>query len=845
LYRLFNIKLIILGIFVAGIIGLSSCSQVFYWRTDSESVRAEKENAEQRLFESITILIEIDPASDPEKYYESKTAFEQALEQYLVVMGKQDRSLIHLDYKGTNIIIPIRRLDRYDDTVDLVHSDTVSIFWQSIGPTFHDETVDITVVPDDNGDHKIAILFADSLVFFTLRDNENYGMVHSLPFRKVQPIRSRTPSGMIDFDPTGDGNRIYVISNHTESSHILNLSESTKELIEGSYPIEVRPVAGRPYFLYNDLMEIFGVRYLNATEQMVVLDNRGKLNLYSYGDESIIWQSERRWGNRLFRVGTDRVAVTHPSGNSFVLFNIDTDSIDVVGVSPRFHGQVSAVARIELSEREGYLVSITSGAAQNTRYSQLHFIPSDVVRWKRADSLSQPEFPDYNAEFYIVDNLGDIFESAYLERGLNHSVWYNVYETPLRYDRTDELHYNLAFSVTPDNSGLQWTVTFKENIRFSDGTTLTADDVKDSWLGNFTQCLNNNCGYRWLFESIEDILVTDSLTVKVYLNQALINFKEHLTSPCFSIAKIIDSQDWPIGTGPFVIDRVDRRQSPRRVRCERNPYYHGGLAPVERITFLLQRTDIIDYLTGRDNTGALIREPREIDFFQAINTVSGIESEIKKTYFLVLNPRSTRLRSVEARARIVGSFQREAVLTTVTGARSEIASSFFRPSNIPIRESITGSVAPITGSIAIYYLAQDPVSEQIAQRLSVRLLQVGISAQRPEGLSKERFMQVRANGRYDILVDSVSPTFAVSSYNMYNLLHRGYMFDDFLTDKSGTLLLSDDVYKVEEIEEYIAGQFYMYPLIQTSFHLTLPKYIRNVEYNGTLCIDFSGAWIPN
>jgi MarR-like DNA-binding transcriptional regulator SgrR of sgrS sRNA len=826
-------------------IGLSSCSQVYFWRADSEAVRAEKENAEQHLFESITILIGIDPASDPEKYYESKTAFEQALEQYLVVMGKQNRSLIHLDYRGTNIIIPIQRIDRYDDTVDLMHSDTVSILWQSIGPTFHDETVDVTVVLDDNGAHKVAVLFSDSLVFFTLRDNGNYGMVHSLPFRNLQAIRSRIPAGMIDIDTTGDGNRVYAVSNHAESSHMLDLSESAIELIEDSYPIEIRPVPGRPYFRFNEMTEIFGVRYFNATEQMVVLDRQGRLQLNSYRDESIIWQSERRWGNRLFKLGTELIAVTHPSDNLFVLFTIDADSVNVVGVSPRFHGQVSAVARIELSGRDGYLVSLTSGIAHNTRYSQLHFVPSDVVRLQRADTLSEPEFPNYNAEFYIVDNLGDIFESGYLVRGLHPSVWYNVYETPLRYGRTGELHYNLASSVVPDTSGLQWTVSFKENIRFSDGTILTADVVKDSWLGNFTQCLDNNCGDRWLFESIEDILVTDSLTLKIYLNQSQINFKEHLTSPCFYIAKYTDTQDWPIGTGPYMIDRADRRRSPRRVTGERNPYYHGGLAPIERLTFLLQRTDIIDYLTGSGNSGALIREPREIDFFQAIDALSSIQSEIKKTYFLVLNPRSTRLRSVEARTRIVESFQREAVLTAVTGARSEIASSFFRPHNIPHGESITGSTAPITGSITIYYLLQDPVSEQIAQRLTVRLLQVGISAQRPEGLSRERFMRVRANGQYDILVDSVSPIFSLSSYNMYNLLHRGYMFDDFLTEQSGTLLLSDDVYKVDEIEEYIAEKFYMYPLIQTSFHLTLPKYIRNVEYNGALFIDFSGAWIPN
>lgn len=821
-----------------GTLGLISCSQLAFWSSASEE---EIRQAEEYLIETIDALMETDPAEDPDRYYRSRAAFERAFAAYLITTGKQDRSMVHIEYKGTSIIIPVRRIEYYDDHVEVLLTDTVSTIWQSVGPVFRGDIVDIKVL-QKNKNIFIATLFSDSLVVFSINDPESTPLVFNFPSDNKRDIRSQVSAGLIE----GDNKKLYFITTHLYTAFMLDIIDSNQYPVEFEYPIPIEPVAGRPYFSYddNDRSNVFAVRYMTDDERTIILDNRGILHLKSNDDDSIIWRSERPWGNRLFRVNDNRFAVAHPDDNVFVLFEVQSNRIDVKGVSPRFHGRVGAVARIILADREGYLVSITTEKHQADRYSQLHFVPQDIIRWRASEAITQPIFPDYDAHFVAVDNIDTIFEVAYIERDIPHIAWYNIYETLLRYNSAGELRYNLAASITSDTLKQVWTIHLRPEVRFSDGTYISAEAVRDSWKRNFEECGKNACTLHWLSESIDEIQIVDNHTFRIHLDRSLPNFPEHLTAPCFQIAKGSVESRWLIGTGPYIITGTDRARSPGRISSRRNLFYHGGLPLVEEITFIDRRTHIIDYLTGRVDAGAIVRHPRVIDFFRGIDDLKELKAGNAAIYFLALNPGTSRLRSIDLRRRIIETFERQAVLTVVTEAHSEIAASFFNTTDIHEREVRKDYTSPGGNSLRIYYALLDPVAEQIAQRLAVRLRQVGISAQSPIGLSLERMKQIRIDGRYDILIDSFIPRFLSPAYNMYDLLQRGYLFDEQLQEMAEGLLLSEDGEKVAKIEHYFEEQCYLYTLIRTSFHAFVPQKLNDVEYSSILTLDLSRAWFP-
>lgn len=821
---------------------MASCSQLAFWKTPSNE---EVAKAEEHLAQTIDVLMMLDPVHDGERYYESRARFEEALELYLLVTGKRDRTIIHLDYKGTNIIIPVRRIEHFDDQVQLMQTGTARTIWQRIGPVFQDEIVDVAVVHMNNNRVKIAALFADSLVVFSPQTRKDGLLSVGIPSHAKQNIRSRIPAGMIAPDTSVQGNRIYFLTAHSDTSFLFDMSAMADPPHEYAYPVDVRPVTGRPFFEYyngGEFENVFGVRHIQEDSRTILLDDRGMLHVFSNGDGSHIWKSDRPWGNRLFRIDKDKFVVPHPDDNSFILFNMHPDTVVAYGASPRFHGSVGAVTYTILSGVEGYIVGITTGDRYTGWYSQLHFIPDTMMHWRDAEEVPHPLFPDYDARFTLVDNLGDIFEMPYLPGGLHHFGRNNVYETLLVHDAAGNPTYNIGSSVQADVMQQRWTITLKPGVRFSDGTLLDAEIVKDSWIRNIEECGDSACVMQWVLKDIEEIQVVDSLTLRIYLNTPRSNFKEHLTAACFHIAKESAEHRWRIGTGPYVIANTGLERAPARITYRRNPYYHHGEASLEEVTIIRQQPDIIDYVTGRNNTGALIKQPREIDFFGAIEALKDLKAFNKKIYFLALNPGSPRLSAVSARARIVRTFDRQAVLTVVTGARSEVAASFFTDIDTSIGQPEASSTSRISNTLRILYLAQDPVAEQIAQRLAVRLQHEGIPAQRPEGISRDRLKRVRLNRQYDILVDSVLPFFSTPAYNMYDLLDRGFIFDDDLAEKAGILLTSGGSARVADVEKHVAEQYYLYPLIRTSFHMVVPRKLHDVQYSGGILLDFSRAW---
>ena len=135
-------------------------------------------------------------------------------------------------------------------------------------------------------------------------------------------------------------------------------------------------------------------------------------------------------------------------------------------------------------------------------------------------------------------------------------VWQLVYEGLVRADVSGKIIPVLASRWTSDAAHTTYEFTLRDNVKFSDGTPVTADDVVFSF-----QRLNEK-GLPYAkdrFKSVDTVTKLDERRVRFKLKQPDAGFLLNLGSP-FVVGSAILSQKWAekndprremMGTGPF------------------------------------------------------------------------------------------------------------------------------------------------------------------------------------------------------------------------------------------------------------------------------------------------------
>ncbi len=170
----------------------------------------------------------------------------------------------------------------------------------------------------------------------------------------------------------------------------------------------------------------------------------------------------------------------------------------------------------------------------------------------------------------------------------------NLYETLVtRGGRSNTVTPGLAESWTHDAEFSVFTFTLREDARWSDGSPVTAGDVRESWLALLDPALQApNAWYpsRFIAGALEyatgagtasDVAVTvvDDRTLSVGLREPLSVFPTVLDHHSLAV---LPREEGVFG-GPFVLDSFDDGV----VRLERNRRYHaGGDYSVSRVTVL-------------------------------------------------------------------------------------------------------------------------------------------------------------------------------------------------------------------------------------------------------------------
>jgi peptide/nickel transport system substrate-binding protein len=139
-----------------------------------------------------------------------------------------------------------------------------------------------------------------------------------------------------------------------------------------------------------------------------------------------------------------------------------------------------------------------------------------------------------------------------------------------------------GYGISPD--GLTWTVKLRQDVKFSDGKPLTAEDVV------FTYQTAASNGSSIDLTNMAKVESTDSHTVAFKLKKPQSTFLSMLVATGI-VPKHLYGSDYgakPVGSGPFKLVQWDKGQ---QVIAEVNPDYYGAKPHFKKLTFLFLNED--------------------------------------------------------------------------------------------------------------------------------------------------------------------------------------------------------------------------------------------------------------
>lgn len=266
----------------------------------------------------------------------------------------------------------------------------------------------------------------------------------------------------------------------------------------------------------------------------------------------------------------------------------------------------------------------------------------------------------------------------------------------------------LVSSYEVREQGLLYEFVLRSDLKFSDGSPLTASDLKWSWEralrksipgGRARDVLGQIEGAQAVTEGkshdLVGVTVVDDRTIEVRLTRARAEFAALLADPVASVLKKDNVETWavewenpggyievvgfdetnmPVGAGPFklVTYRVSFATGKDRCAIARNPHYWGRPAYLDGVWF---RNDVvknethaqhgeintIDPLafanegTDHEATGCSVDETGSRDFIEVADAVENSADQAPTISFIVLNAAAPPFDDLHFRRAVVAS----------------------------------------------------------------------------------------------------------------------------------------------------------------------------------------------
>lgn len=176
------------------------------------------------------------------------------------------------------------------------------------------------------------------------------------------------------------------------------------------------------------------------------------------------------------------------------------------------------------------------------------------------------------------------------EEGYDPTLGWGRYGSPLfqstllRRDEKLNIVNDLATGYSVSDDGLTWNVTIRNDVKFSDGTSLTAADVA------YTFNKAAESGGLTDVTVLQEAVATSDTEVAFTLEEPQSTFVNRLITLGIVPAATHDEgyARNPIGSGPYQLVQWDEGQ---QLIVEANPLYYGEAPDIQRLVFLFTEED--------------------------------------------------------------------------------------------------------------------------------------------------------------------------------------------------------------------------------------------------------------
>lgn len=176
----------------------------------------------------------------------------------------------------------------------------------------------------------------------------------------------------------------------------------------------------------------------------------------------------------------------------------------------------------------------------------------------------------------------DTLDPHNTETAGTREILFNIFEGLVKPSSEGELVPAVASEYKISADGTEYTFTLRDGVKFHNGETVTAEDVKysiDRAAGLLEDDLGNILDND--LKKVESVAITDDKTITVKLTEGDTEFIAYMTTAIIPKG-YKDSAKNPIGTGPFKFDSYTAQDS--LVIVKNNDYY-GKKAYLDKVTF--------------------------------------------------------------------------------------------------------------------------------------------------------------------------------------------------------------------------------------------------------------------
>lgn len=232
------------------------------------------------------------------------------------------------------------------------------------------------------------------------------------------------------------------------------------------------------------------------------------------------------------------------------------------------------------------------------------------------------------------------------------SLYDMVYESLITVDDNGLPQPSLAESWSETGGGKTWTFVLRENVKFSDGTPLTAQDVVASCqyildLANDKERADNGF-YQNMKYLVSSISAKDERTVEVKAGRSYYGFLYSMTFPVVPASQVDMAN--PVGTGPYVISSFEPITYMWLVANENWWQMQPQVKQITVTFYTNNKTMITDYEYSQVDA-AFTRSVAAAQYKSGINALS-IQYSTRQLETLLLHHKAFPLESVKIRQAI-------------------------------------------------------------------------------------------------------------------------------------------------------------------------------------------------